>query len=411
MTGATWSEQRLEGYLAPDQAQQYHNVPFQMPDHVRRLEVRYEYSHPIGCDPHLTGGNTLDIGLFDQRGAGYPGRGFRGWTGSARSEFFIGHDDATPGYLAGPLDPGEWNVSLGFYKSAPEGCHYTITLRFLRGDGHAPASLPPLLTLANSRSTLPLARRVLSRRAALPFLPQRATRPARLTRRQGWGWTSWRSPITTRSGPRPRRRSIRHLVLIPAARSPRTKGTGTSGAGRVIDFRTLTPDLMRELDPARGGAGLPRLVQPPRTMGPPWEFKAITGQHCIEVWNGPWRSSTASRWPARSRLRRRAVGRGGRQRRALPQAPAHRADRHADDVDPLLRPADGRRAAGRAARRTRLHQRRAGRPAGLPVGRRRHDGRLRAAPGLGVAGHDRPRGAWRWVAPGVPRRGGAVGHK
>jgi putative transposase len=105
-----------------------------MPSHVRRIEVSYEYSAEIGSDPHLTGGNTLDIGIFDQRGAVFPGAGFRGWTGSARHSFFIGHDDATPGFLPGPLESGLWYITLGLYKNAADGCNYKITLRFLIRD-------------------------------------------------------------------------------------------------------------------------------------------------------------------------------------------------------------------------------------------------------------------------------------
>lgn len=320
MTGATWSEQRLEGYLAPEQAQQYHNVPFQMPDGVRRLEVRYEYSHPIGSDPHLTGGNTLDIGLFDQRGAGYPGRGFRGWTGSARSEFFIGHDDATPGYLAGPLDPGEWNVSLGFYKSAPEGCHYTITLRFLHGDGDAPASLPTLLTLANSHSTLP-ARADGWYRGELhchSYHSDGDSDPRDLiaaAKALGLDFLA----VTDHN-------SISHLaalatvdpgdlVLIPGCEVTTYKGHwNVWGLEEWIDFRTLTPDLMTESIRRAVELGYLTSCNHPRTMGPPWEFKAITGQHCIEVWNGPWEifnNESLAYWESRLRQGERLVAVGG----------------------------------------------------------------------------------------------------
>jgi hypothetical protein len=40
-------------------------------------------------------------------------RGLIGWTGAARSAFFTALDDATPGYLYGPIEPGTWKVLIG----------------------------------------------------------------------------------------------------------------------------------------------------------------------------------------------------------------------------------------------------------------------------------------------------------
>jgi len=154
MSAEAPQERILEGYFAPEQAGNYSHVPFEMPEGVCRLEVAYSYDHAIGSDPLLTGGNTVDIGLFDPRGVAYPGRGFRGWTGSARSELFITPTEATPGYLPGPLLPGTWYVSLGFYKSAPEGCHYRVTLRFSFGAVEEAQAMPPLLTLDNAQTRL-----------------------------------------------------------------------------------------------------------------------------------------------------------------------------------------------------------------------------------------------------------------
>ena len=130
MSSSEWREQVLEGFLAPEMAGNYYNVPFQMPVGVCRVEVCYEYDAEIGSDRDLTGGNTLDIGIFDPRGVEFPGDGFRGWSGSARHQFSIAFDEATPGYLPGPLMPGLWHINLGFYKSAPDGCHYKVWIRF-----------------------------------------------------------------------------------------------------------------------------------------------------------------------------------------------------------------------------------------------------------------------------------------
>ncbi len=320
MNGEHWSETTIEGFFAPEQAEDYYSIPFEMPAHVRRLEVSYTYSAEIDSDPHLTGGNTLDIGLFDQRGADYPGKGFRGWTGSARHSFFITPHEATPGYLPGPLEPGTWHISLGFYKSAPDGCHYQITLRFLHGDDPVPPAYPLMLTLENSISAPPV-------------------------RDSGW----YRGELHCHSyhsdgdsDPRDLvaaakalgldflavtdHNSISHLAalaqidpgdlaLIPGCEVTTYKGHwNVWGLEEWIDFRTLTPDLMRASIRRAVELGYLTSCNHPRPAGPPWVFKEIAGQHCIEVWNGPWEifnSEALAYWESRLRRGERLVAVGG----------------------------------------------------------------------------------------------------
>src|SRR5829696_7628896 len=107
-------------HVAPfgTRGERYVYVPFDVPRGAVRVHVSYDYAREGGA-------NTLDLGLFDAR-AGGPGRevsarGFRGWSGGRRSEFFITREEATPGYLAGELPAGRWRVVLGLYKVAPAG--------------------------------------------------------------------------------------------------------------------------------------------------------------------------------------------------------------------------------------------------------------------------------------------------
>lgn len=87
--------------------ERYAYVPFDVPRGAARVRVSYEYAREDGA-------NTIDLGIFDSRG-------FRGWSGGRRSEFFIAREEATPGYLAGELPAGRWRVILGLYKVAPAG--------------------------------------------------------------------------------------------------------------------------------------------------------------------------------------------------------------------------------------------------------------------------------------------------
>lgn len=83
-------------------------VPVEVPSGVREIKVAYTYDKP--SVPAGTQGNALDIGLFDEHGTDLGGRGFRGWSGGARSEFFVRADDATPVMCPGPCGraPGTW---------------------------------------------------------------------------------------------------------------------------------------------------------------------------------------------------------------------------------------------------------------------------------------------------------------
>ncbi|MGI5426566.1 CehA/McbA family metallohydrolase [Streptomyces sp. CA-179760] len=107
-------------------------VPVEVPAGVREIKVAYTYDRP--SVPTGTTGNALDIGIFDDRGTDLGGRGFRGWSGGARTEFFLRADDATPGYLPGPVREGTWNIALGPYTVAPQGLSYEITITLTYGE-------------------------------------------------------------------------------------------------------------------------------------------------------------------------------------------------------------------------------------------------------------------------------------
>ncbi|MEZ4681237.1 MAG: CehA/McbA family metallohydrolase [Caldilineaceae bacterium] len=123
-------QQLLTGHITPhDKAQSdYFYIPFELPTAARRLTVRYHYSAAMSSD-EVTGGNVIDLGIFDPRGGEFPGGlGFRGWSGSARSEFYLAVDDATPGYLPGPLPAGQYQIILGLYRVWDAGADYEISI-------------------------------------------------------------------------------------------------------------------------------------------------------------------------------------------------------------------------------------------------------------------------------------------
>jgi hypothetical protein len=79
-------------------------LPFDVPAGVR--QIRVTTSH----EGFALGGvarNVLDLGIFGPAGHELGNAaGFRGWSGGARDGFVISSVHATPGYLAGPIEPG-----------------------------------------------------------------------------------------------------------------------------------------------------------------------------------------------------------------------------------------------------------------------------------------------------------------
>ncbi|MEV0976850.1 CehA/McbA family metallohydrolase [Streptomyces sp. NPDC049915] len=133
--------QTVRGTLPPG-APDFVYVPVEVPTGVREIKVSYTYDKP--SVPAGTPGNALDIGLFDERGTDLGGKGFRGWSGGARTEFFVRADDATPGYLPGPVRAGTWHVALGPYTVAPQGLTYELTITLTYGEpGETPRPAYP----------------------------------------------------------------------------------------------------------------------------------------------------------------------------------------------------------------------------------------------------------------------------
>jgi hypothetical protein len=93
------------------------------------LTVRLDYPRDTG---------VLDLGCWGPAG-------FRGWSGGARDHFTVAADWATPGYLPGELEPGEWQVLLRLHRIPPEGLDFELvaTTTTTRPDRPAPPAAPP----------------------------------------------------------------------------------------------------------------------------------------------------------------------------------------------------------------------------------------------------------------------------
>jgi hypothetical protein len=106
-------------------------LPFDVPPGVQRIRVATSH------DNFSVAGvarNVLDLGVFGP--AGYDlgnAAGFRGWSGGARDHFEVSSTYATPGYLAGPIEPGVWAVALGPVVLSPWGMTWDVHVTMERG--------------------------------------------------------------------------------------------------------------------------------------------------------------------------------------------------------------------------------------------------------------------------------------
>lgn len=308
----------LEGRFGSEDRKRYTLVPFTVPAGHHQLHVRYAYSDRIDSDPLLSGGNTLDIGLFDPRGTDTGSEGFRGWSGSHQLEFVVGDDWATPPYAPGPILPGTWNVLLGPYKVGPRGCDWSIEVRFDRG------LAPPTRDVA--RSGVPRA----------PALP--AARPGWLrgdlhchTRySDGDSWPVEMLHAASEAGLDflgvTDHNNIAHHaaygpggngrpIVIPGVEVTTYGGHWNAwGTSRWWEFRTPEGTAVERAMAEAAAAGAFVSVNHPKPFGPPWEYGTVRSMHAIEVWNGEWarlNSVALSMWEARLRLGQRLVAVGG----------------------------------------------------------------------------------------------------
>ena len=289
-----------EGTLRPEQEKTYLHLPFDMPTDATRLEVEYACSNRISADPLFTGGNTIDLGVFDARGIDFLTAGFRGWSGSERSSFFITKTDATPGYLAGSLIPGRWHVLLGLYKVAPQGCSYrvriTITLS-TTADGRRQTMTCGQRSAADS--DLP------SSPPRAPFAPWlrgelhchtwhsdgdiSAVDLVSLARERGLDFLAVSDHNTIASQHELASLHDPGLVLIRGVEVTTFKGHFCVwGIGDWVDFRVQRPEDMEAALRFAGDRGAVTSCGHPKPFGPPWDYESVTNYHCVEVWNGPW---------------------------------------------------------------------------------------------------------------------------
>ncbi len=287
----------LKRHFEPEEKErdEFPLLPFRVGPGIGKLHISYEVSRAITADKAgWEEGNIVDIGLFDPRGAGFPGgRGFRGWSGTSVRQITVGLEEATPGYLPGPIQPGTWHILLGLYQIAPEGCDVRITIRLEESSPSSPLS-----------SSVPI---------PCPFDPDPIACGPRWFRGDLHSHTHHSdgtgSPADLAAAARTQgldfvavteHNTVSHLPYLKAAADgpplliPGVEISTYHGHANVwpvtdwLDFRIWEDGsmrLIRELVREQGGLFS---VNHPKDDGPPWQFGELFDPDCIEVWGGPW---------------------------------------------------------------------------------------------------------------------------
>lgn len=284
----------LNGSFVEEQECSLTHIPFELPDGISQILIDITYNDRIGSSPLVRGGNTLDVGLFDEQGTESGSPGFRGWSGSEKTRLVIGADWATPPYRAGRPRGGTWNLLLGPYKIGPNGLRWETRIWLDPGiPVPEPAPMPDIASVHRPRipaaaepgwyrgdlhmhtiysdgSGTPAEVAVAAVEAGLDFFGitdhNRAQSPVGLVP-QGDGWP----------------------VLVPGVEVTTYAGHfNVWGTSRWYDFREPTAEgLQAAVDAALADGGTVSMNHP-KPLGPEWEYPEVTGFHTIEAWNGWW---------------------------------------------------------------------------------------------------------------------------
>lgn len=286
----------------------YSYVPFDVPANAVRISISYQYDRADGA-------NTIDIGLFDARSTGSDTdpRGFRGWSGGRRSEFFISREEATPGYMRGDLPAGKWRIILGLYRVAPKGVDVSFKIDIeTKANNSRSAAVVTGATVTTDVET----------KTAQSSSPEAAPNGARWWRgdlhmhtvHSDGNWTigelisSARNSgldfiVITDHNTASHHEEINRLSkglrqpLVLRGEEITTYGGHTNAwglpTGTWIDFRTHPGDTARisQIAAAAHRAGAVISINHPFVLcgGCAWSYDAAARDFdAIEVWNGPW---------------------------------------------------------------------------------------------------------------------------
>ena len=256
----------------------YFYVPFEVDDGVTRIDVSFQYPKADDC--------IIDLGCFDPSIQPFPSEtGFRGWSGGARDSFFIATDDATPGYIHGPIEPGTWQIIFGLYKVPDTDVNIILKISLDR----SPREIAPQPVRANpvrkgagwykgdlhchtfhsDAKGSPELLHAAARQAGLDFLAV-----------SDHNTISQRRYFYPNSSP--------DLLFIRAFEITTAEGhANVFGTDEWIDFRMTNPsDSLALIKDVHQKDGLLSINHDKPTI--PWQYEVPQSVDCMEVWQSTW---------------------------------------------------------------------------------------------------------------------------
>lgn len=283
----------LHLHLTPaDRAQHtYYLVPFEVPAGSAALIVRYTWANPLHPDQvNKASGSIIDLGLFDPRGHEFgEGKGFRGWSGSARNEVTLSPQTATPGYLPGPLYPGTWHIVLGLYEMTPEGVDVTVGIETTAGP--ETEALPAAYVSPGALETQ--TRWYRGDLHSHTYHSDGTASVETLTvaaRAQGLDFVSVTEHNTISHLPDLVRYGSPGLLLIPGIEITTYRGhANVWGVRSWIEFRATDEHEMAHIRDQVRAEGLLFSINHPKVGGPDWMYDSEMDPDAVEGWQAPWR--------------------------------------------------------------------------------------------------------------------------
>lgn len=284
----------------------YRLLPIMVPPGIKTIEIQYFYERNEE--------NIIDLGLFDPRGSAFlRGLGFRGWSGSARNHVIISEHWATPGYLAGPIYPGTWQLLLGLYKIGGL-CPCEVNI-FFSDDPvvEAPSSQP----LLGSSSVVPgWLKGDLHCHTCHSDAESTVDEMWAIANKKGLDFLAITDHNTVSHLNAVKELNEEHkLLLLPGQEITTYKGHANAlGLWEWVDFRcTKDEEIAKVSEFVRLRNGI-FSINHPKTNGPNWEFSMDFEFDCIEVWHAFWQLRNAESlgvWDSLLQQRRKVIALGG----------------------------------------------------------------------------------------------------
>ncbi|MFD1257636.1 CehA/McbA family metallohydrolase [Mucilaginibacter terrae] len=106
-------------------------VSVNIPAGITEIKVEEKYSNE--------GKNVLNLGVFGPQGYDLGNAaGFRGWSGGAKTSFFINEEEASTGYIPGNIYKGTWNILIYPSSIIKEGIDWTLEVELVSGQHKRP---------------------------------------------------------------------------------------------------------------------------------------------------------------------------------------------------------------------------------------------------------------------------------